>query len=71
MNFIYSQRIRQLLAHGSREIRLNDGTIVEVPKGRRTMSKRAIVRAYNVEKEEKGIKRSWSDNGDEATEKVD
>lgn len=53
VQFIYVDRFRQLLAHGMRNLYLQDGRTIDMPKVRRKMSKRAIVREYiNAKKEE-------------------
>lgn len=46
VKFIYNSRFRQLLAHGVKKVRLQDGRKLLVPKVRRTMTKNAIAREY-------------------------
>lgn len=56
VTFIYGDRFRQLMAHGMKPIHLQDGRCIDIPKVRRKMSKRAIVREYLNAKKEAGIR---------------
>lgn len=44
VKFIYDSRFRQLLAHGVKKVKLQDGSRVSVPTVPRTMSKNTIKR---------------------------